>query len=90
MALRCERFRSQPINGHTVSSPIIAVENLGKKYRLDHHIQQQRYTALRDVIAEWAKRPFRTLRRQRGSNSAGRTEEFWALKVSRLRSTKEK
>ncbi len=31
-------------------SYIIRVENLGKKYKIRHH-QQERYVALRDVIA---------------------------------------
>jgi len=37
-----------------LSSAIISVENLGKCYRL-HHQQRERYTALRDVIAEKAR-----------------------------------
>lgn len=66
-----------------MSSPIISVENLGKKYRLDHRAERQRYTALRDVIAEKFKRLFRV---QSGQHSADRairrqpTEDFWALK----------
>ena len=64
-----------------MSAPIITVENLGKKYRLDHQVQRQRYTALRDVIAERAKRLFRDpFVRHRTPDSAGRVEEFWALK----------
>jgi hypothetical protein len=38
-----------------MSSPVISVENLGKRYRIRH--QQQggmRYTALRDVLADKA------------------------------------
>jgi lipopolysaccharide transport system ATP-binding protein len=54
---------------------IITVENLGKKYRLDHQAERPRYSSLRDVLAEKAKRLFRP------SNSrAERAEEFWALK----------
>jgi homopolymeric O-antigen transport system ATP-binding protein len=42
------------------SDAIISVENLGKMYRLRHGGQQgERYTALRDVIAEKAKRLFK-------------------------------
>ena len=64
-----------------MSTPIITVENLGKKYRLDHQVQRQRYTALRDVIADKAKRLFRApFARRKGPDSSGRTEEFWALK----------
>jgi lipopolysaccharide transport system ATP-binding protein len=41
---------------------IIKVENLGKKYRLQHQAERQRYTALRDVIAEKAKGFFKKLK----------------------------
>ena len=63
-----------------MSDPIISVENLGKKYLIDHQAQGQRYTALRDIIAENAKKliPFR--RSSQESNGNPRTEEFWALK----------
>jgi lipopolysaccharide transport system ATP-binding protein len=64
-----------------MSTPIITVENLGKKYRLDHQVQRQRYTALRDVIADKAKHLFRApFARRKDPDSSGRTEEFWALK----------
>jgi len=46
-----------------MSEVIISVENLGKKYRIQH--QQQggmRYVALRDVIAEKAKGLFKKLK----------------------------
>ena len=36
-------------------SPVIAVENLSKKYIIGHQ-KQERYTALRDVLANGAKR----------------------------------
>jgi len=61
-----------------VSVPIITVENLGKKYRLDHQVQRRRYTALRDVIAERTKRLFRAPS-WRSEGSLGGTEEFSAL-----------
>jgi len=38
-----------------MSDAIISVENLGKRYRIEHQAERQRYTALRDVIAEKAK-----------------------------------
>ncbi len=64
-----------------MSDAIITVENLGKKYRLDHQVERRRYRALRDVLAEQAKRlayaPFAT---RRAAGSATRAEEFWALK----------
>jgi hypothetical protein len=41
-----------------MSEAIITVENLGKRYMLRHQ-RNERYTALRDVIAEKAKNLFR-------------------------------
>jgi hypothetical protein len=35
-----------------MSDYIIKVENLGKKYRIHHQQDGQRYVAMRDVIAE--------------------------------------
>ena len=62
-----------------MSAPAITIENLGKKYLLTHQAERQRYTALRDVIAEKAKRLFRG--RPGGKQKGGaRAEEFWALK----------
>lgn len=43
-----------------MSEAIITVEGLGKKYRLGAQTGE-RYTALRDVVAEAAARPFRRL-----------------------------
>jgi lipopolysaccharide transport system ATP-binding protein len=62
-----------------MSTPIITVENLGKKYRLTHQGERPRYRALRDVIAEMAKRPFHRLRRTNREAAAPASEEFWAL-----------
>ena len=62
-----------------MSSPVITIENLGKSYRLTHQAERQRYTALRDVIAEKARNVFRR-RPSRGLNGTAHTEEFWALK----------
>jgi lipopolysaccharide transport system ATP-binding protein len=73
-----------------MSEAIISVENLGKKYSITHQRERQRYIALRDVLAEKAKRML--FRRSRPTvdgqtsnfhtpNSAGDSkEEFWALK----------
>ena len=72
-----------------MSDWIIKAENLGKKYRLQHQAQGQRYTALRDVIAEKAKALFRRKAPSNVSISASQnlsvsgassTEDFWALK----------
>ena len=60
--------------------PIISVENLGKKYVLGHQ-SQERYTALRDVMANGAKRFAHKLRHPfTTSKSASAHEDFWALK----------
>ena len=72
-----------------MSDWIIKAENLGKKYRLQHQAQGQRYVALRDVIAERAKALFRRKAPSNVSISASQnlsvsgassTEDFWALK----------
>jgi lipopolysaccharide transport system ATP-binding protein len=64
---------------------VISVENLGKKYRIGH--QQERYVALRDVVAHKITEPFRRLRgRSQTSDLHPQTsvlashEDFWALK----------
>jgi ABC-type polysaccharide/polyol phosphate transport system ATPase subunit len=64
--------------------PIITVDNLSKSYLLGHEsVQQERYTALRDVIA----REVRSFVRKTADVMHGRQivegdeiEEFWALK----------
>ena len=64
-----------------MSDTVIRVENLGKKYIIGHQKEDQRYTALRDVIADKAKtlgnhlNPFKS-----SSSSLSNREEFWALK----------
>jgi lipopolysaccharide transport system ATP-binding protein len=63
-----------------MSDTIISVENLGKKYILGQQ-KQERYTALRDVIANGAKSIGRNILKPLGKRMpepAG--EEFWALK----------
>jgi lipopolysaccharide transport system ATP-binding protein len=65
-----------------MSNTIIQVENLGKKYLIKHQ-QQERYTALRDVIANKVKSFGKKIispwnHKQPFSHST--TEEFWALK----------
>ncbi len=58
-----------------MSDTVIRVENLGKKYIIGHQ-KQERYTALRDVIANRAKGLFK----RTGAQAQEATEEFWALK----------
>jgi len=61
-------------------STVISVENLSKKYIIGHQ-KQERYTSVRDVLTDGAKRfthklihPFAT------QNIDSNHEEFWALK----------
>jgi lipopolysaccharide transport system ATP-binding protein len=61
-----------------VSDTVIQVENLGKKYIIGHE-HQERYTALRDVIANRAKALFNPFQNQK-SKIQDSKEEFWALK----------
>lgn len=61
-----------------MSDIVIQVENLSKKYIIGHQ-QQERYTALRDVIANKAK-SFGSLIKNQKSKPQNSTEEFWALK----------
>ena len=61
-----------------MSDAIIIVENLGKKYRLQHQVGRQRYTALRDVIVEKFKGLFQN--RKSGIGNRKSVEDFWALK----------
>ncbi len=61
-------------------SPVIAVENLSKKYIIGHQ-RQERYTALRDVVANGAKRFTRKLCHPFAApENDPAHEEFWALK----------
>ena len=55
---------------------VIKVENLGKKYIISH--QQERYTALRDVMANAAKKAVKKVIGK--SETLPKKEEFWALK----------
>ena len=55
-------------------SEIIITENLGKKYIISHQAEA-RYTALRDVIADGAKKLIR-----RKNQEIPKREEFWALR----------
>ena len=66
-----------------MSDTVVKVENLGKKYIIGHQ-QEERYTALRDVIANKVKslgsfiqNPFIVEDKSQVQNY---TEEFWALK----------
>ena len=58
---------------------VIQVENLSKKYLLGHQ-KQERYLALRDVIANGVKSLGQKLLRPSARQNYDRIEEFWALK----------
>lgn len=57
---------------------IIRVENLGKKYILDHQSEGQQYLAFRDVLMDGAKKFCRRLIGYQ--DNTGFREHFWALK----------
>lgn len=50
-----------------MSNVIISVENLGKKYKIRHQQEQQRYVALRDVVANKLLAPWRWLQGWQGA-----------------------
>jgi lipopolysaccharide transport system ATP-binding protein len=56
---------------------IINVEGIGKKYRIRHK-QPERYSTLRDMLADKVLKAFR--RTQPGVKELPTTEDFWALK----------
>jgi lipopolysaccharide transport system ATP-binding protein len=62
-----------------MSDSIIAVENLGKRYRIQHRLQGENYVALRDVLASKLAAPLRWLR-QGIQRPDGKAEDFWALR----------
>ncbi|MGB6016068.1 MAG: ATP-binding cassette domain-containing protein, partial [Nodosilinea sp.] len=61
-----------------MSDTVIRVENLGKKYIIGHQ-QQERYTALRDVLAKKTK-SFTQVFNPKSKIQNPAFEEFWALK----------
>ncbi|MFL6212851.1 MAG: ABC transporter ATP-binding protein [Blastocatellia bacterium] len=74
-----------------MSDVIIRAENLGKKYRIRHQHERQRYVALRDVFTDKLLAPWRWMQ-GRSANGSGdgashsasaahpKAEDFWALK----------
>jgi len=67
------------MNKNRENEPIISVKNISKKYNITH--QQGGYIAMRDVMANIAKKPFSFLKKK-VRVLTGRTtqEDFWALK----------
>ncbi len=64
---------------NTMNQPIIEIKNIGKKYNINHH--RGGYVALRDVLTNIAKNPFKFLKKK-AKNVMGidTKEEFWALR----------
>jgi lipopolysaccharide transport system ATP-binding protein len=62
-----------------MSDTVIRVENLGKKYVIGHQ-QPERYTSLRDVIANQVKSLGSLIQNPKAKIPNSQTEEFWALK----------
>jgi lipopolysaccharide transport system ATP-binding protein len=66
-----------------MSNAIISIENLGKRYRINHLVDRPRYRALRDVITDSSKgliaRVF-SQGRQSIFGSSSTVEDFWALR----------
>lgn len=60
-------------------SSVISVENLGKKYFLNHK-RQESYLALRDILTDGVKRAGLRLLGRGEPRCPGDREEFWALK----------
>ncbi len=61
-----------------MSDTVIRIENLSKKYIIDHQ-QEERYTVLRDVIANQIKSLGRLINPKAKTENPN-CEEFWALK----------
>ena len=61
-----------------MSDTVIKVENLGKKYVIVHQ-NQEKYTALRDVITNGARAAIQKITNSKSIVNSTR-EEFWALK----------
>jgi lipopolysaccharide transport system ATP-binding protein len=65
-----------------MSSAAIAVERMGKRYRIG--LEQQRYKTFRDSLADAVRKPFgafgRRGRRAEGEGKPGAGDQFWALR----------
>lgn len=59
---------------------MIAIEGLGKRYRIRASQPGPRYETLRDVLASGWRRPFASWRRDSPARSRSVAADFWALK----------
>lgn len=64
----------------SMSAPIIAVEELGKKYTLSHLGGGPSYKTLRETVAAGARALFDRRESNNPDGNSRRREEFWALK----------
>ena len=62
-----------------MSTPIIRVENLGKRYSIEHRESHGQYRAFRDILAEGMRAAVNTLRRRQLPHWVSK-EQFWALR----------
>jgi len=59
--------------------PIIEIKNVGKRYNINH--ENGRYIALRDILANVLRNPFKFIaKKTKQALGIGGKEEFWALK----------
>ena len=63
-----------------MSDSVIKVEGLGKKYILGQQQDNQKYSTLRDAVANGAKGFTQRFNRSRSKNEEKLSSEFWALK----------
>lgn len=63
-----------------MSDTVIRVENLGKKYLIDHQEEAHTYKSMRDVIANGAQSLLRPFQKSNSKIQNPKQEEFWALK----------
>ena len=61
-----------------MSDWIIKADGLGKRYRIQHQQERQRYRALRDVLADKARSLFQN--RKSEITTSNSVEDFWALR----------
>lgn len=60
---------------------VIEIRNLSKKYIISHEGKfAYNYTALRDAITEGVKNAWKRFAGKKNNETAGKKEEFWALK----------